>query len=463
MGMLPLPKVEAPPVAQLAVTSPPPVADTPLTMREFAMIMMQQGNNGTGNTMRPNYQNLHEDPYNEDEPMEDRYANLRPSSRIEEIDETVLRDYGATDEQINNYKEQIQQQQKASVRTTNEQKLEAAGIDPEIVQTVTKIATIKTAGTWQGKRNIKPYGDYINNPHFRASYNAARALWLNQQPSERKNAKNRTNKYSFLEEDEDPWNDNGIDNLSSEEMRKAKIKEQVDKENAEDQARNEMNDPPATIINNAVRGHLARKKSKDMKDMKDMENLRLNLIRAGLRKDPEIERKIEADLKKVMQESNSAKLLSRALKGHNARKEARELQEEKLLIEKQKAEEQAGKVISKAAQRYQATKKKKAEQKRIKETLEAEIAALQEEMKAGSRQQKEPKSSEKSKRINKALGSIKDFWLADTTQEAARQDRRDAREAKKDAQKKTEDNLTAKAKALQDKRKQLELLGSAAN
>ena len=42
MGMLPLPKVEAPPVApppQLALPAPP-AADTPLTMREFAMIMM---------------------------------------------------------------------------------------------------------------------------------------------------------------------------------------------------------------------------------------------------------------------------------------------------------------------------------------------------------------------------------------------------------------------------------------
>jgi hypothetical protein len=128
MGMLPLPKVEAPP-QQLALTAPPPATDTPLTMREFAMIMMQQGK------ARPGYQNLHEDLYNEDEPMEDRYANLRPSSRIEEIDENVLRDNGVTDEQIKMYQEQIQQQ-KASVSTTNEQKLEAAGIDPEIIKNV---------------------------------------------------------------------------------------------------------------------------------------------------------------------------------------------------------------------------------------------------------------------------------------------------------------------------------------
>ena len=45
------------------------------------------------------------------------------------------------------------------------------------------------------------------------------------------------------------------------------------------------------------------------------------------------------------------------------------------------------------------------------------------------------------------------------TQEEERQGRRDARKAEQNAQKKTEDNLAAKAKALQDKRKQLEALG----
>ena len=94
---------------------------------------------------------------------------------------------------------------------------------------------------------------------------------------------------------------------------------------------------------------------------------------------------------------------------------------------------------------------------KTKETLQAEIAALQEEMKAGSRQLREP--STKSKGINKALGSIKDFWLADMTQEEARQARIDARQAKKDAQKEAEDKLSAKSKALQERRKQLEALG----
>ena len=205
MGMLPLPKVEAPPQPppQLALTAPP-TADTPLTMREFAMIMMQQGK------ARPGYQNLHEDPYNEDEPIEDRYANLRPSSRIEQIDENVLRDAGATDEQINNYQEQIQQHK--AINTTNEQKLEAAGIDPETIKNVKQIRAIKTAGTWQGKRNIKPDGPYIDDPNFIASYNAARALRLSQQPSERETAINRNKKYTLLGENEDPWA--GSDNIT---------------------------------------------------------------------------------------------------------------------------------------------------------------------------------------------------------------------------------------------------------
>jgi hypothetical protein len=173
MGMLPLPKVEAPPQQlalpapppQLALPTPPPT-DTPLTMREFAAIMMQQGK------ARPGYQNLHDDPYNEDEPIQDRYANLRPSSRIEEIEQDVLKEAGATDEQIKQYQEQIQQQ-KASFGTTNDQKLASVGIDPEIVK---KIKAAKTAGTLHGTRNIKPYGSHINDPNYIASYNAGRVL-----------------------------------------------------------------------------------------------------------------------------------------------------------------------------------------------------------------------------------------------------------------------------------------------
>ena len=78
-------------------------------------------------------------------------------------------------------------------------------------------------------------------------------------------------------------------------------------------------------------------------------------------------------------------------------------------------------------------------------------------MKAGSRELREP--SAKSKRINKALASLKDFWSEDMTQEQARQARIDARQAKRDDQKKAEDNLAVKIKALKDKRKQLEELG----
>ena len=477
MGILPFPQIQAPPQPLPLTAGLSSTADTPLTMREFAMIMMQQGNNGAGNVMRPNYQNLHEDPYNEDEPMEDRYTNLRPSSRFEEIEEDVLMEAGVTEEQIKNYQKQIRQQQQSSFRTSNEQKLITAGLDPEIIETVAKIGTIKTAGTWQGKRNIKPYGDHISDPNFIASYNAGRQIWLNQQPSERKNAKNRTKKYSFLEEDEDPWN--GSNNIKGEEPVEDIFYD------AEDRTTEQINE-----------------------DMKDMIDIRKRLVNTGLRSDPRSEAEINADLQKVIQESNSAKLLTRALKGHNARKEVRELQgkkndqldqeikkviqesnsaqlltralkghnarkEVKELQEKRidqldqetrtkraeiaQKKEKAGEVMTKAAQRYLATKQKKAEVKKIKQALEAEIEALQEEMKAGSRELREP--SAKSKRINKALASLKDFWSEDMTQEQARQARIDARQAKRDDQKKAEDNLAVKIKALKDKRKQLEELG----
>jgi chromosome segregation ATPase len=124
---------------------------------------------------------------------------------------------------------------------------------------------------------------------------------------------------------------------------------------------------------------------------------------------------------------------------------------------KQVQEEQAGKVITKAAQRYRANKERKAWVQKAKTDLEAEIAKLQEELQAGSPQPKQP--SAKSKAVSKAMASIKDFWKKDMTQEEARQARKDAREAKNDALKKTEDNLAAKTKALKDKRKQLEALG----
>ncbi len=124
---------------------------------------------------------------------------------------------------------------------------------------------------------------------------------------------------------------------------------------------------------------------------------------------------------------------------------------------KQVQEEQAGKVITKAAQRYRANKERKTWVQKAKTDLEAEIAKLQEEFQAGSPQPKQP--SAKSKAVIKAMASIKDFWKKDMTQEETRQARKDARETKKDTLKKTEDNLTTKTKALNDKRKQLEALG----
>jgi hypothetical protein len=149
-----------------------------------------------------------------------------------------------------------------------------------------------------------------------------------------------------------------------------------------------------------------------------MRQLRENLVIAGLRKDNKSEAQINSEKK-------AGTALSRVLRGHNARKEARQLKEEARIDkidadnrEIRKEKEKAGKVITKAAQRYQANKEKKAWVQKAKADLEAEIAALQEEMKGGSRPQKETKSSVKSKVINKAFESITDYWLADTTKEA---------------------------------------------
>ena len=476
MGMLPLPKVEAPPPQppQLALTVPP-AADTPLTMREFAMIMMQQGK------ARPGYQNLHDDPYNEDEPMDDRYANLRPSSRIEAVEEDVLKEAGATEEQINNYKEQIQQHK--AINTTNEQKLEAAGIDPEIIQTVKKIGVIKTAGTWQGKRNIKPNGDYINDPNFIASYNAARADRLSKQPSEREIAINKNQKYTLLGENEDPWagvgsaqepvedigspdfgnldsefvtvrkrggrsRDEGIQQedeempISAEKLALLKIIVKGEKSNELKREQLKLVKEQIKEVDDAIAAH---KKSKSKSNTSELPlELRKILAESGLRSDTKTEAERNAEIKLVG-----------ALKGYKARKEARRLQE---LKEEQSQKEQAGKVITKAMTRYQAIKQKKAWEKRTKETLEAEILALEQEMQ-GISPQKEPKTSVKSKAIQKAMGSITDFWLADTVKEAAKQSKKDAKQAKKDAQKEVEDKLSAKTKALQERRKQLEALG----
>jgi len=425
MGLLPLPKVEAP-QSQLALPAPPPqlalpappTADAPLTMREFAAIMMQQGK------ARPGYQNLHDDPYNEDEPMEERYANLRPSSRIEEIDEDVLKEAGATDEQIQQYQEQIKQQ-KASVSTTNQQKLEAAGIDPETIKNVKQIRAIKTAGTWQGKRNIKPYGDYTDHPDFIASYNAGRALWLSQQPEERETAINRNKKYTLLAEGEDPW-DGSATGLDADPQ------------------------PPEDIFHDA--------------ETQNFDNINSEFVttrkRGGRERDDgtteEKKKRLLEAREKLIAEAKPKEVINDVIKGYKARKEARQLREQKQLKEeqaKEQEEEQVGKLLTKGMIRYQAIKDKKALNKLIKQALEAEIDILQEELKAGSREPRQPSS--KSKGINKAMESLKDFWKKDTTEEAAKQAKKDAKKAKKEA----EDKLSAKAKALQDKRKQLEALG----
>jgi hypothetical protein len=124
--------------------------------------------------------------------MGNRYAvPMKPNNRIEEIDEEVLKESGATTEQIEAYK--------ASVNTTNDDKLAAAGIDPE------KVKNIKRAryeGTFQGGRNLKPQGDYKDDPEFIKSYNIAHAKWKKQSPNQRKAFLNTGNKYEYVSRDE---------------------------------------------------------------------------------------------------------------------------------------------------------------------------------------------------------------------------------------------------------------------
>ena len=195
--------------------------------------------------------------------------------------------------------------------------------------------------------------------------------------------------------------------------------------------------------------------------------LRERLVAAGLRKDTKTEAEVNAEIKTLLQQKKAGVTLSGALKGHNARKEARKLQEEERIDKldedirkKRELQKQAGKVITKAAQRYRTNKEKKALEKKIKEALEAEIDVLQQEINGIRRPEKEQKTSEKSKRISKAMESIKDFWSSDTTKEAAAEAAKKAKQAKKDAKKEAEDKLTAKAKALQERRKLLEAQGN---
>ena len=54
------------------------------------------------------------------------------------------------------------------------------------------------------------------------------------------------------------------------------------------------------------------------------------------------------------------------------------------------------------------------------------------------------------------MESTKDFWLADTTKEAAKQAKKDVRQAKKKAQQEAEDRIGVKSQALRDKRLLLE-------
>ena len=225
---------------------------------------------------------------------------------------------------------------------------------------------------------------------------------------------------------------------------------------------------PKEVINDAIKGYKARKEARQLKEQKQLKDeeaqlkreLRERLVAAGWRKDTKTEAEVNAEIKTLLQQKKAGVTLSGALKGHNARKEARKLQEGKRIDKldedirkKREQQEQAGKVITTAAKRYRANKEKKALEKKIKEALEAEIDAL-----GFIKLQKEPTTSErkKSERIKKSMESLKDFWLADTTKEAAKQAKKDVRQAKKKAQQEAEDRIGVKSQALRDKRLLLE-------
>jgi hypothetical protein len=177
----PPPPLRPPP---LALPPPPPPVDN--SFREFLMFMASQQGRGIAN----NFNNLqHDNAY--DEPMQNRYAvPLRPNNKVQEIDEEVLKESGATNEQIEAYK--------ASVNTTNDDKLTAAGIDPEKVK---KISRARYEGTFQGGRNLVPQGEYKDDPEFIKSYKKAHAQWLNESPSQRKTFLNTGNKYEYVSKD----------------------------------------------------------------------------------------------------------------------------------------------------------------------------------------------------------------------------------------------------------------------
>jgi hypothetical protein len=248
----------------------------------------------------------------------------------------------------------------------------------------------------------------MNDPNFIASYNAGRALWLSQEPSERKTPK-RPENFEFLAENEDPWS--GVDASQAEQL--SLLQRIVEGEDSNELKREELKLIKEQIkeIDESIAAHKKKKGIKGKKELDDsdpqtpkdifydapednedeMRKLYEILVETGWRKDPKtpakrnaekeagvtlnrafkgynarkevrqlkekMKKELDIEIEKIIKENRSAKLLSRAVKGRNARKELRELKE--LSEVKQVQEEQAGKVITKAAQRYRANKERK--------------------------------------------------------------------------------------------------------
>jgi hypothetical protein len=176
------------------------------------------------------------------------------------------------------------------------------------------------------------------------------------------------------------------------------LKEQVDKENAEDKARNEMYDPPATKINNAIRGHLARKKL--MKNSEKISNLIAKMDAA------------HDNLDQAIGDPGTG-----------------------LTWETMKQRFDAATTLSKMVQRHVQMKKYNKDELILKNAKLDKVNALLDQ--SIQEQEKEGKS----RKIKKAFLAIRKFW---------------AEEENKETKKKAEDSIGSKVKSLQEKRKLLE-------
>ena len=181
-------------------------------------------------------------------------------------------------------------------------------------------------------------------------------------------------------------------------MRREKLKEQYEKDDAEEKAKLAILDPPATKINNAIRGHLARKKL--MKNSEKISNL---IARMDV---------VHDNLDKAIGDPGTG-----------------------LTWETMKQRFDAATTLSKMVQRHVQMKKYNKDELILKNAKLDKVNALLDQ--SIQEQEKEGKS----RKIKKAFLAIRKFW---------------AEEENKETKKKAEDSIGSKVKSLQEKRKLLE-------